>query len=122
MTTRRPITALMLAAALMLAGAPALAGNSYGALAHSDSSGGYGWAVNHPSQSSANRAALHKCGRDCQIVTQFWNTCAAYAIGHRGVWGWATAETGHDAKRRAVANCASHGGGCGVKVWACAGE
>ncbi len=123
MVSRTLIMASLVASMFALVAVPASAGGSYGALAHSDSTGGFGWAVNLPSQSAANRSALSKCGgAGCSIVTEFWKTCAAYAVGQNGIWGWATDRNRDHVKHRAVRNCSTHGAGCKVSVWACTGH
>ena len=105
---------------LVLSGSPAKADNNYGALAHNDKTGAFGWAVDRPSKNAASHVALHKCGHGCKVVTVFWNTCAAYATGHHHVWGWSAGDSNDEAKRRAVSKCSDVGTGCRAKVWACA--
>ncbi len=114
------LIAPLMAVGLLFYVSPAKADSNYGALAHNDKTGGFGWAVDRPSKSAASHAALHKCGHGCKVVTVFWNTCAAYATGHHHIWGWSVGNTNNEAKQSAVLKCSENGSGCRPKVWACA--
>lgn len=71
-----------------VAGEARAAGNYYGALALSSSTGAVASAVNYPDAAAAETAARDQCGiRDCRVVVQFWNACGsvARAMNLRGV-------------------------------------
>ncbi|MEU7629512.1 DUF4189 domain-containing protein [Nocardia sp. NPDC049190] len=85
------------------AGEAGAAGDYYGALALSSSTGAVTSAVNYPDAAAAEAAARTECGvRDCRVVVQFWNACGAVARGADGRYGWAWAATRAEAERRAI--------------------
>ena len=99
----------------------ALAQNYFGAIAYSSSTRAHGWAKDHPSRESAEKAALAGCekhAQDCKAVLWFRNACGAFAEGPRGPgWGWA--ETAEAAERAALKSCAAHSKACTVKRRVC---
>lgn len=113
---------LILAAGIIaLAASPALAGDKYGALAYSKADGAWGWWADANNQASASSNALAKCqehGSDCEVVLEFWNTCAAFAVGQGG-YGWAHGPDENAVQQAAIGYCDEHGSNCSVKVWAC---
>ena len=103
------------------AATPAFAGDKYGALAFSAGDGAWGWWADANTQASASANALAKCqehGGNCEVVLEFWNTCAAFAVGNGGQ-GWAHGPDSNAVQQAAVGYCSEHGTGCAVKVWAC---
>ena len=110
---------LAIAIACLMGASVAHAADMYGALAYDSSSGAYGWAVDHRTQRGANADAMRRCGGSCSVVMRFWNSCAAFASGSRGVYGWADSQSGGRAQQAALNNCAARGRNCAVKVWAC---
>ena len=113
----------LLAAALVAfaIASPAFAGDKYGALAYSKADGAWGWWADSTTQAAASQNALAKCqehGSDCEVVLEFWNTCAAFATGQGG-WGWAHGPDENAVQQSAIGYCSEHGTGCAVKVWAC---
>jgi hypothetical protein len=118
-----PVAAILAALAAWLAfAAPALA--RYGAFAHDDSTGRYGFAWNEETQQQADERALRDCGgKDkCKVEFRFGaGQCAAFATPKSGnVWGGAWRDTEDGAKLAAVEDCQKHtsgqctprGGGC----------
>lgn len=83
----------------------------------------WGASYDHRSMRGAERAALRKCGPDCQIVLQIPEGCGAYAVDHAygsTVYGYALANDSDRAKRRALRFCREHGGRqCAIRAWAC---
>jgi hypothetical protein len=82
----------------------------------------YGWAVNMGSYGRSDDDALSHCGRGCQVVYRFENTCAAFASQDKpnGATGWFHAPTAEEAQRGAVQECEKYSpGGCIVRVWGC---
>jgi hypothetical protein len=76
-----------ISALFYLFAAPASA-NNFGALAYDRQSNAYGVAWDMPSQAAANSRALAECAknsRNCAIVVQFANQCAAYATGQGNI-------------------------------------
>ena len=99
---------------------------SFGAIAYSRSSGGYGYSFGHPSRRVAEGVALGHCRNDakgagdCGVLVWFWNACAALAVAPNGSYGGDHAPDRARAERSAVRTCASHGGvGCRVVRWVC---
>ncbi|MCE9596885.1 MAG: DUF4189 domain-containing protein [Spirochaetia bacterium] len=111
----------VVATLLALMSTPAFAGDKYGALAYSSGDGAWGWWADANDQASASQNALSKCqehGSGCKVVLEFWNTCAAFAVGQGG-YGWAHNPDENAAQSSAVQYCSQHGTDCEVKVWAC---
>lgn len=99
--------------------ASASADDMYGALAYNADDGSFGWAVDFPTQKQANAKALKECGDDCEVAMEFQNTCASFAMGSKGAYGWAYAPTKKEAQEMALDYCSERGRNCEVKVWAC---
>ena len=117
--TKTKIAACALALALAT---PVFAGDKYGALAYSSSDGAWGWWADANTQAAASKNALAKCqehGSGCEVVLEFWNTCAAFATGSGSSYGWAHSDDENAAQSAAVKYCSQHGSGCEVRVWAC---
>lgn len=102
----------------------------YGALAIDYAQGrAYGWAVNARSQAEANQVALNYCSGStsgqCQVVMQFRNTCASYAIDNRSgstAYGWAWGPVQGNADATALSYCRQRGGPssqCMLRIWGC---
>ena len=109
--------ALRFAAALVAATAPALA--SHGALATAED-GRFGWSHDYRTQFEADRKALQECGRRCSILFQFRDTCAAYATGYGGAYGWERHDNERYAREIALERCLQHARDCRVRVSTCA--
>jgi hypothetical protein len=114
---------------LCAAGFAAVLGGSgqalaYGALAIDHNQGpAYGASYDHETMRQAERAALRKCGHDCQIVLRIESGCGAYAADQAygsTVFGYAFHQNGERAQRRAMRLCREYGGTrCQVRAWAC---
>ncbi|WP_459958454.1 DUF4189 domain-containing protein [Nocardia sp. IFM 10818] len=84
-------------------GFTATAGDLYGALALSRSTGNVAYAVNYTSWGSADSAAISKCGGgDCEVVVHFANACGAVAQGADTRFGWAWAPNKSEAETKAI--------------------
>jgi hypothetical protein len=93
-----------------------------GALAVGDG-GRFGVSRNHPNPHRAEHVAMENCGRDCRIVLNFRNVCAALAHSPSGHNGWATGRDEHWARERAIDFCREHGGHhCEVVTVQCDGQ
>jgi len=84
---------------------------SYGAMAYSKSTGGYGYAWGQATRADAERVALRNCdGSDASIEVHGQNAWIAFAHGSDGASGWAWSDSSAaDARKRAAAQCAKHG-------------
>ena len=108
----------LLTLALALAAAsPALA--SHGAVANGPE-GRFGWSHDYETQIDADRRALEECGRRCRILFQFHDTCAAYAEGHSGGFGWERSNSEATARERALEHCRRETRDCRLRVSTCA--
>jgi hypothetical protein len=108
----------LLATILICASAPVIATN-FGALAYNRKSDAWGASYNHPSQAAANRGALSACGAKCAVVVEFYNNCAAYAVGTRDSYGFAHHVDRRAAQRWAMDECGKHGTQCQILMTAC---
>jgi hypothetical protein len=94
----------------------------YGAIAYGAESGAWGYAYDRYDSAAAESDALANCrphGDDCQVVVDFWNTCAAVAAGG-GKVAWGLGENRTLAENNALASCVQNGGtDCAVQVWSC---
>ena len=105
---RRAIVIALGAAAFLTTGAarPAVAG--YGAFAHDDTTGKYGFSWNEESAKRAEDAALKGCASDkCKIVFRTGpRECGAIALTENGkVWGGAKRPKRDAAELAAMENC-----------------
>lgn len=101
---------------------PALAGDNYGAIAYSPSTGAHGYAFDYPSRGVAERRALASCSRhagDCQVPLWFRNACGALAVGNGGGWGTGWGASRRMAERSARRSCRKFTKGCTVLRWVC---
>jgi hypothetical protein len=100
---------------------PTMAADYWGALAFSERTHKYGWAINYNSKRSASERALSECtAGDCEVVLTFANSCGAYATSAGDAhWGWAIGYDRADAESKALAQCERRGGGCRIRVWGC---
>ncbi len=117
-------TGILAIAALIgvLAGAgPALA--EYGAFAHDEATGKYGFSWNEPDQSRADAAALKGCAAGaCKIVFRTGpKECGAIALSENGkVWGGAKRNQRAEAQLAAIENCQKRiSGQCKVRGSEC---
>lgn len=94
----------------------------YGAIAYGAESGAVGWSYDFDDAPSAEREALSNCsagGSDCQVVVDFWNTCAAVAAGG-GIVRYGLGGNEQLAQDQAMAACAQDGGSqCAIQAWSC---
>jgi hypothetical protein len=104
------------AAAVALSATPALAADSWGAVAVGPG-GAFGWAVDYDTEAEAAAEVRKQCGNDCEGIT-FRNSCASIALGSNG-GAWGLGDTREEAERNALASCAKDYAGCAVKVWGC---
>src|SRR5258706_15874379 len=109
--------ALLLTLAVVMATAPALA--AHGALATAED-GRFGWSHDYRTQFEADRKAVQECGRRCTILFQFRDTCAAYATGYGGAFGWERSDDERYAREIALERCRQHTRDCRVRVSTCA--
>jgi hypothetical protein len=94
---------------------------TYGAIAYGTKSGAYGWSHDFEDAPSAENEALNQCratGDDCQVVVDFWNTCAAVAA-DGGTVAYGLGDDRGQAEDGAIASCEKDGGAqCEVQAWA----
>src|SRR5215813_10440705 len=94
----------------------------YGAIAYGTQSGAVGWSYDFDDAPSAENEALSNCrdhGDDCQVVVDFWNTCAAVAASG-DIVRYGLGDTEDEAQGDAVATCEKDGGTqCEVQAWSC---
>ncbi|MBO9476308.1 DUF4189 domain-containing protein [Shimia sp. R11_0] len=81
--------------------------------------GVWGWAHSHYSEQSAINALQNECGGNCDNLHTFYNSCGAIAEGSSGNWGFGEGATRAHAEYTAKAYCATYGGGCEIRAWAC---
>ncbi|MDQ7246833.1 DUF4189 domain-containing protein [Dongia sedimenti] len=97
---------------------------TYGSIAYGRKSGAFGWSHGFDDAPSAENEALKNCrasGDDCQVVVDFWNTCAAVAADGATV-AYGLGDNRSQAEDGAIAECAKDGGAqCEVQAWACTG-
>lgn len=97
--------------------------NSFGAIAYSNTSGGYGYSYGYSSRGAAEQRALGECrsrgGRNCQVVMWFANQCAALATGNSYGWGVGMATTRQQASNIAMRYCRQNDRGCQVRETVC---
>lgn len=111
----------MAIACAALAGSPARAQNSFGAIALSESTYAFGWSGDKLSRQAAERIALRNCYQyadDCRIVMWTRNACMALAIGDES-WGtsWNTVKS--KAINHAMALCQENSDGCRLALRQC---
>jgi hypothetical protein len=97
---------------------------TYGSIAYGAKSGAYGLSYDFADAPAAENEALRNCsatGDDCQVVVDFWNTCAAVAAdGDTVTYG--LGETRGRAEDSATIACTQDGGAqCAIQAWACTG-
>ena len=118
--SRCALIALLLAAGLLSAGAPAHAKapkkSVYGAIAVNRDTRVVGYAYDFKTSQEAKRAALTQCGeRKCEVLVTFRNGCAAAATG-RDRFVTMTGVTQDEAETKVMRKC---GKGCAILAWAC---
>lgn len=81
--------------------------DSYGAIAYSRQTGGYGYSDGQNSRAEAENLALGYCrqyNKKCRNVVWFYNSCGAVASdGHKVSWGRADSEA--EAAQKALKDC-----------------
>jgi clan AA aspartic protease (TIGR02281 family) len=106
--TSLPSAALPLSAPGSIPVTPQLGYGGFGAFAHNESSGRYGFSWNEYDQPRADYAALQSCAANgCKVVFRVGpKLCGAIAVTDDGrVWGGATRPTRADAELAAFQNC-----------------
>jgi hypothetical protein len=97
---------------------------TFGAIAYGRQSGAVGWSYDFEDAPSAENEALKNCrahGEDCEVVVDFWNTCAAVAA-DAGTVGYGLGDTQSQAESEAIAACEKDGGpDCAIQAWSCTG-
>jgi hypothetical protein len=95
---------------------------TYGSIAYGAESGAVGWSYDFDNAPAAEDEALNNCranGDDCQVVVDFWNTCAAVAA-DGDIVRYGLDVTRGLAEVNAVTACEEDGGAnCVVQAWAC---
>jgi hypothetical protein len=98
---------------------------TYGAIAYGSKSGASGWAYDFDDAPSAEKEAMRNCranGDDCQVVVDFWNSCAAVAADGDTV-SYGLGDTEQEAEDHAIAACSQSGGqSCNIQAWSCTGR
>lgn len=117
----RAAISLLLAAGLLVAGAPALAKAPkkaiYGAIAVNRDTKAVGYAYDFKTAQEAKRAALKQCGEQkCEVLASFRNGCAAAAAGSKGKLATMTGATRDEAETKVTRKC---GKDCTILAWAC---
>ena len=119
---RKLVWGALMIGAIVVAAGRAEAGDRYGAIAYSPSTGAYGWSYDHVSRAAAEGAALAQCNQragDCQVPLWFQNACGALAIGDGGGWGTGWGTSRGLAEGYALQTCRQYTGNCSVRRWAC---
>jgi hypothetical protein len=97
----------------------------YGSIAYGWQSGAVGWAYDFDDAPAAEREALRNCGangNDCEIVVDFWNSCAAVAA-DGGTVAFGLGDDRRQAEGAAILACGEDGGAnCLVQAWSCTGN
>jgi len=86
---------------------------SYGAAAfHEDEFNTYGWSTGYATQSSANNAALNRCGSECTVRGRFEDSCAAYVLYSGGSYFRSSSDyrTSTEAENSTLQECRNEGG------------
>lgn len=93
----------------------------FGAIAVSDGTDDWGWAIERASARSAEAAAMASCGApDCYVVVPLQSACGAVVKGDDGVEYWSNhLPSRADAEQRALHECQTKTSGCTVLVWSC---
>jgi Domain of unknown function (DUF4189) len=119
MPHRRIVPPLAGLAALLSWSTPAAADDNYGAIAFSQDSGNYGYAIDYDSRRSAEADALKECGDGCEVVVWFKNACGALATGDDNGYGTGWASNHADAEDIAMSACNKNSSNCSVLRWQC---
>ena len=119
----RAAIALLLAAGVLIAGAPALAKapkkTVHGAIAVNRDTKAVGYAYDFKTAQEAKREALKQCGeKKCEVLASFRNGCAAAATG-KGRMMTMTGATRDEAETKVMRKC---GKDCALVAWACTKE
>jgi hypothetical protein len=102
----RTITATGFAVLILTTASPALAG--YGAFAHDEATGKYGFSWNEANQRQADDAAIKSCNATgCKVVFRAGpKLCGAIALTDDGkIWGGSTRPTRAAAELAAIQGC-----------------
>jgi hypothetical protein len=117
----------MLLATVLLAASPADAAkqsavpNRFGAIAYHRATQSWGVSYDTPRARDANVEALKQCGqRECEVVHNFKNGCAALADGPK-VPAPSSGATRAEAETKALKRCSTlnKGASCNLIAWAC---
>jgi len=91
----------------------------WGAIAFSNKTEAYGYAVDQSTKRAAEAEASRQCGADCDVIKSFRNACGAIARDTRRFY-WATGATRAIVEKQALDKC--KGSACKISVWACTSE
>ena len=87
--------------------------DNFGAIAYDSGRQKFGQSHNYSNAREARAVAMQYCGSaDCKIVNEFFNDCAALAIGPGSTAGWADYMDERRAMRAALAACNGQGAPC----------
>lgn len=117
--TRQLFSAAAFAFALS---ATAAAATEFGAIAYSPATGAHGYSYNYSTRRQADRVAMANCrayADDCRIIVDFWNACAALAVGSNYGYGFAYNVRRSAAQATALAICRRNDSGCKIVRWVC---
>lgn len=94
---------------------------SFGAIAYSPSTGGYGYSFKYANRTEAEKRAVKECGKsDCEVATWFFNNCGALATDSKGAWGGGHGDNERGAQVAAQTRCTKEGGTkCEIKFTQC---
>jgi serine/threonine-protein kinase len=109
-------------AVVVLTAGTAVAADSFGAIAFSQATGGYGFSYDHGTRREAESRAMSECNsrsRGCKVAIWFKNACGAVATGSNNGWGSAWAGSRERAERDAIGYCSEQTRNCQVLAWAC---
>lgn len=97
------------------------AGESYGAIAYSRTTGAIGWGFDYPSREAAESGAVANCRQhagDCAVATWFRDACGAIAVGDNG-YGAEWGEEAKGAEDAALTRCRGRALNCTVRRSVC---
>ena len=102
----------------------AMPSHAEGALAVDSHKGGhFGFVANAKNSDQASKRVMQDCGDGCQVVVQFTQGCAAFAMDQGQaprVYGWGMLKSMSDSQQRAMASCQMRGGQqCKIVASAC---
>ncbi|APR84545.1 Dienelactone hydrolase [Minicystis rosea] len=117
----RTAFAATLALVLCASGAAWAEPSSFGAIAYARDDGRAGYATRRATQQDASANAKSYCkSASCQVVAEFHDACAFFAVGGPGKESVGKAAQPKDAEQSALRTCAAQGGkDCRIVAWGC---